>query len=193
MTTTYTNITLIDVDPEEAAQWLAENSVTAAISPSIDDIIVIYENILAEHTDNAEPLEPLLDIASEISYELGCIAWLVMVDNDEVLIYTLYNDGDIIDGYGVRAGEAPEGGDPEGLVDLFGVAKRQVKVVRAALNRELNPQQETASERLTKVLTALSLPTIAVGYDCARVMSGDTPAAFLADEILTVGEDDENE
>jgi len=190
MTTTYTNITLIDVEPDEAAAWLAENGITAALSPAIDDITVVYENVLSDSADEDEPLEALLEAASEMSYELGCVAWLVIVDEDNVLIYTVYSDGEVIDSYGVRAGDAPEGGDAEILVDLFGAPKRQIKVVRAALQRELDPSRETASKRVAKVLTALDLPTMAVGYDYARITGGDTPPEFDIDDIVTVGNDE---
>lgn len=193
MTTTYTNITLIDVEPDEAAAWLAENGATAAVSPAVDDLTAVYENTLADHADDEEPLEALLALASEISYELGCAAWLVIVDEDDALIYTLYRDGEPVDGYGVRTGEAPEGGDADTLAALFDAPKRQIKVIRTALNRPLDRAHESATDRLRKLLDALVLPDIISGYDYARVTSGDVPSAFRPEDLIMVTTDDEDE
>ncbi len=193
MTTTYTNITLIDVEPDEAATWLAENGHTAAISPMIDDLTVVYENTLADHANDEEPLEALLAVASEVSYELGCMAWLFIVDEDATLIYTLYSDGDPIDSYGVRVDEQPEGGDPDTLAKVFDAPKKQIKEIRRVLNRALDGTTETASVRLTKLLTTLELPTMAVGYDYARLLGGEVPSDYAADDLMWVGVDDEDD
>lgn len=193
MTTTYTNITLIDVEPDEAAAWLAENGHTAAVSPMIDDVTVVYENTLADHADDEEPLEALLAVASEMSYELGCMAWLFIVDADAALIYTLYADGEVVDSYGVRVGAPPDGGNPDELAERFGIPKKAIKDVRRVLNRELDGSDETASARMAKLLAMLELPTIAVGYDYARLVAGETPPDFTADEVLWVRVDDDDE
>jgi hypothetical protein len=193
MTTTYTNITLVDVEPDEAAAWLAENGHTAAISPSVDDLTVVYENTLADHAEDDEPLEALLTVASEISYELGCMAWLVIVDEDAVLIYTLYSDGEAVDSYGVRVGDKPDGGDPDFLAARFERPKKAIKEIRRILNRQLDGTSETASARLEKLLTVLDLPTIAVGYDYARLQAGETPSHFTAEDLLWVSADDDKD
>jgi hypothetical protein len=193
MTHTYTNITLLDVEPDEAATWLADNDYTAAVSPQVDDITVIYENTLADHAADDEPLDALVTLASEISYELGCSAWLIIVDANAALIYTLYTDGEAIDSYGVRDGIPPDGGDPQILVNLFDAPKRQIKVVRNALNRQLDPTTETASARLEKVIEALEVPQMIAGYNYQRVTGGDTPPIFSPDDLLHVQPNDESD
>ena len=39
--TTYSNLTLPDVEPIEAAEWLAANGVQSIVSPSVDDIMAL--------------------------------------------------------------------------------------------------------------------------------------------------------
>jgi hypothetical protein len=186
MTTTYTQILLLDVEPGEAAAWLGENDFNAVVSPELDRITVVFDNVFADHADDEEPLEVLLTLASEISYELGCVSWLVIVDADVALIYTVYDDGEIIDSYGVRTGEPPEGGDAEILADTFDAPKKQVKVIRTALNREMNPATESASARLSKLMAALGLPTAAIGYDYARLQGGDLPDNYAQDDLIVI-------
>ena len=196
MTTTYTNITLFDVEPDEAAEWLVQDGYVAAVSPRIGTgDTIVYENTLANHADDEEPLESLLMLASEVSYELGCMALLIIVDEDAALIYTLYSDGEVLDSYGVRVGEPPEGGDAEKLVEVLGIGlgKKDIKTVRRILNRELDGTSETASARLTALLESLKLSTVTVGYDYDRLLAGETPAEFTPDDLLWVGEDDDDD
>ena len=188
MTTTYTNITLLDIGQDEAADWLAENNYTGAVSPMIDDVTVIYDDVLREYADEDEPLEELLKLASEFSYEFGCVAWLVIVNDDTVLIYSLYIDGELMDNYGVKAGEDADGGDAELLADTFGVPKRAIKYVRAALNREI----PSAQDRHAQVLTALELPRLALGTSYESIMDGTLPEGVESeDELMFVGADEE--
>lgn len=188
--TTYTNITLLDVDQDEAVTWLAENGFTAAVTPVVEPITVIFDNVLADEADTEEPVEALLKLASEISYELGCAAWLVIVDADDaVLIYSLYLDGDLLDSYGVKGSENPDGGNPETLADTFGAPKRQIKHAKAALNRQI----PDPSERHLKLIEALMLPSTAVGIGFAEVKAGKLPDGVeSADEIVFI-EPDESE
>lgn len=193
MTHTYTNITLVDVEQGEAAEWLAENGVLAAVSPMVDDITVIYENTIEAHADDEEPLEALIVLASEASYELGCIAWLVVVDNDAALVYSLYVDGELIDSYGAARGLPPEGGNAERLADTFGLPKKQIKLIRTLLNRPLNAD-ESASERHAKLVELLALAPIAARHSYATLQAGTVPPLFaLEDVIFITAADDDDE
>ncbi|MEL6150554.1 MAG: hypothetical protein AAGK74_13705 [Chloroflexota bacterium] len=187
MTTTYTNIILLDVEQTEAAEWLAENGYTAAISPTIDDITVIYDTVLADNADADEPLEELLRLASEISYELGCMAWLMMIEDDAVMIYSFYSDGNLVDSYGAPPDDTPEGGDADLLADAFNQPKRAVKTVRTALNRQMN----SATERHEKLLAALEAPALALRASYESIKSGNLPAGVdNADDMIFVDADE---
>jgi hypothetical protein len=182
---TYTNITLIDVDPQEAAEWLAENSYTAAVSPTVDNITVIYENILNENADADDPVEELLKLASEMSYELGCIAWLVIVE-DDVLIYSFYRDGNLLDSYGATANKDPEGGDAELLADVFDLAKKDIKHVRSVLRR----QMPSAPERHQKLLEVLNIEKLAFRACYDVLKAGILPQGIDSkDDIIFVEAD----
>lgn len=181
-------MTLVAVSQQEAADWLKENGHTAIVSPTVEDITVIYDHVLASHADAAEPVEVLLQVASELSYELGCVAWLVIVEggDEPVLIYSLYDDGTLTDTYGARAGSPPEGGHPEPLADTFGAPKRAVKLVRAALNRE-TPH---GTERHAKLVEALELPPLAVGASYATITAGVLPQGVANRDALVFVEPD---
>jgi hypothetical protein len=190
MTATYTNITLLDVPQDEAAAWLAQSGYTAAVSPMIDDITVVYDNVLAEWDEDEEPLLELLKLTSEVSYELGCTAWLVIVDDDAVLLYSLYADGDLKDSYGVKAGEAPDGGNPVLLVETFQAPRRTVKTIRALLKRDLTGP---ASERHAQLLDALDLLPLALRASYAAIQAGTLPEGISShDDLMYVTADDDN-
>lgn len=190
MTNTYTNITLLDIAQEEAAEWLGENDYTAAVSPTIDDVTVIYETVLDDYADVDEPIEELLKLASELSYEHGCIAWLVIVDTDDALVYSLYDDGELVDNYGVRAGSPPDGGDAEMLADAFGAPKRAIKNIRAVLKRDIT----SATKRHEMLLTELDLPFLALRASFQSILDGELPQGVESeDDIMIVEPDDEDE
>lgn len=192
MTTTYTHITLLDVDQAEAAEWLAENDTTAAVSPTVNDTTLVFDNVLAEHADDDEPLDALLLLASEMSYELGCPAWLMIVNEDDALIYSLYRDGDLIDTYGVNSQSAPDGGDPELLAALFDRPKKDIKNIRAILKRPLKREHESASQRLRSLLDVLGVPPLGVNVSYASLKADVAPPAFSLEDVVFV-EPDEDE
>ncbi|MFZ4814418.1 MAG: hypothetical protein ACOYL5_07780 [Phototrophicaceae bacterium] len=198
MTLSYTNITLFEVDQGEAAEWLAENGCIAAVSPMIDGITVVYENVLAssesvpsedEADDINDGLDRLLQIASESSYELGCVSWLVIVEGD-VLAYSLFEAGELLDSYGIKAGEAPEGGDAEVLADAIGCLKRTIRGIRTVLvGNEPDPY-----ERHKKLLNALQLPNLAAGLGYHDLVAGALPIGVeSADEIVWIEPDNDEE
>lgn len=189
MTNTYTNITLLDIAQEEAAEWLGENGYTAAVSPTIDDVTVVYDNVLEDYAGDDDPVEELLKLASELSYEHGCIAWLVIVDSDDVLTYSLYDDGELMDSYGVKVGDPPDGGDAELLADVFGVPKRAIKAVRTVLKRDI----PSATARHEKLLTALDLPLLALRASYAAILNGELPAGVESEDDIMIVEPDDDE
>lgn len=188
--TTYTNITLTAVEQAEAAEWLAENGFRAGVSPLIDDICVVYERVLADFDgDDDDALNALLKLAEDMSYELGCAALLVIVDEDAALIYSLFADGDLIDTYGVRPGQAPEGGDAELLADVFGTPKRTIKAIRATLKRDI----ASATERHRALVAALNMPPLAVAADYNSLAAGTLPAGLPDANSLVWVEADEDD
>jgi len=190
MTTTYTNITLLDIGQDEAADWLAENNYSGAVSPTLDDVTVVYDDVLREYADEDEPLEELLRLASELSYEFGCAAWLIVVDDAETLVYSLYVDGELLDTYGSKSGETPDGGDAEILADTFGAPKRAIKQVRAVLKREATD----ALERHKSLLSELNLPHLALGTSYESILDGELPSAIEdVDELIMVELDEDDE
>ena len=199
---TYHNITLLAVEPEEAAEWLAENGFPAYVSPMIEDIMVIYDGLSLEadedasiptvedEPDESDPLERLLMLVSELSYELGCTAWLMLCDEAQTCVYSIYDDGNLVEQYGVSDALPPSGGNPEFLVELFGQPKRVIKDVRAVLNR--HPM--SAIERHEKLLKLLGMPLLAHNMGYEQLLHGALPQGVQhLDELILIGEADDDD
>lgn len=199
---TYHNITLLAVEPEEAAEWLAENGFPAYVSPMMEEIIVVYDGLSLEasegastptaedEADESDPLERLLLLVSELSYELGCTAWLVLCDEAQTCIYSIYDDGNLVEQYGASDVLPPSGGNPEFLAELFGQPKRVIKDVRAVLNRHPMP----AVERHEKLLKLLGLPLLALNIGYEQLLQGALPHGVQhLDELILIGEADDDD
>jgi len=200
---TYHNITLLAVEPEEVADWLAENGFPAYISPMLDDITVVYDGLSLEadepatlavaddEVDPTDPLEQLLLLVSELSYELGCTAWLMLCDEAQTCIYSIYIDGNLVEQYGASDALPPSGGNPEFLAELFEQPKRVIKDLRAVLNR--HPM--LATERHEKLLKLLGVPPLALNIGYEQLQQGALPHGMTDLEafiwIGEVADDDE--
>ncbi|MGV2433860.1 MAG UNVERIFIED_CONTAM: hypothetical protein LVT10_02265 [Anaerolineae bacterium] len=80
-----------------------------------------------DEMDPTDPLEQLLLLVSELSYELGCTAWLMLCDEAQTCIYSIYVDGNLVEQYGASDALPPSGGNPEFLAELFEQPKRVIK------------------------------------------------------------------
>lgn len=171
MSTNYTNITLYGVSQAEVADWCAANGVMGYISPTVDDVTVLYENTLAEHTHLPQPLEALLARAASMSAALMAPALVAVVAQDHMYMYVLYLDGHMLDSYMSYTDKPPVNGRPEVLVRTFD-AEDEAARVAAALRREL---VTSAAERHMELMDALALPPMMVDMGFAYLEEGEKP------------------
>ncbi|MEL6150553.1 MAG: hypothetical protein AAFR56_13085 [Chloroflexota bacterium] len=163
MTTHYTNITLYGVEQDDVLTWCEDNHVAGYVSPTIDEITVLYENTLAEHVADEKPMEHLLARGAKLSQDLLVPAMVALVADDDLFMYVLYLDGQMIDHYMSYTTKPPVNGSVNVLRDTFD-AEGEEKRIEAALRRE---GILSAAERHKELMDALALPPMMVdmGYD----------------------------
>jgi hypothetical protein len=167
----YTNITLYGVTQEEAADWCAENGVVGYISPTVDDVTVLYENTLAENAHLPQPLEALLARAATMSAALMSPALVSVVMKDHMFMYVLYLDGGMKDSYMSYTDKPPANGSTDILVRTFDAEGEEARVT-AALRREYI---SAASERHMELMDALALPPMMIDMGFAYLEEGEKP------------------
>jgi len=169
----YANITLSGPSQEDVAAHLKAHGVAAYVSPTVKGATVVWHEDLASQET----------VARELSRALSCPALLVMTYAQRVLLYQLYETGELKDSYVsehveelLGASEAPSG-DPERLCDAFAKpsAERRVATVLSKPAKEGQPYAYAAN-RHGDLLTALGLPVFAVGSSYALIEQGEMPA-----------------
>jgi len=186
MSTNYTNITLYGVTQDEVRVWCEQHSVTGYISPTQDDITVLYENTLAEHADHPTPLEPLLARGAALSAALMCPALVCVVSDDDMFMYVLYLDGQMLDNYMSYTDKPPVNGNPSVLANTFDVAEEEWRI-KAALRREF---VLSATERHKEIMDALVLPPMMIDMGFDYLEEGEKPHGVEDNnDVIYVGDE----
>src|SRR5262245_52056622 len=124
----YGNITL--KGPSQAAVVEALRGRRAIVTPRIGDYTVAFDSVCDEQdTDGIQAL------TSRLSRELRCPALAIIVHDDDVLVYFLYQDGELTDWYNSSPSyfdfgsadepAAPDGGNAEHLCETFRVGRSE--------------------------------------------------------------------
>lgn len=185
MSTHYTNITLYGVSQVELLEWCDENEVNAYISPTIDEITVLYENTLAENAHLEKPLEPLLALGARLSAELMVPALVAVVADDDMFMYVLYLDGKMTDTYMSYTDKPPVNGSAAKLVEIFD-APDELARVEAALRRHTL----SATERHMELMDALKMPPMMIDMGFAYLEEGEKPHGVEDNnDVIYIGDD----
>ncbi|MEM6281893.1 MAG: hypothetical protein AAF787_06850 [Chloroflexota bacterium] len=171
MTTHYTSITLYGVEQNDVLTWCENNHVTGYVSPTIDDVTVLYENTLAEHAADEKPMEYLLARGAKLSGDLLAAAMVAVVADDDLFMYVLYLDGQMIDHYMSYTTKPPVNGSVAVLRDTFD-AEGEEKRIEAALRRE---GILSAADRHKELMDALALPPMMVDMGFDYLDEGEKP------------------
>jgi hypothetical protein len=189
---TYTNITLRGAGRDAVIEAVERTGRAAFVGPGLDGgAVTVYPE------GDAGWEAPWL--AARLSRELGAVAWLVSVENDDVLAYTLFEAGEPTDRYDSNPGYAdtrdmpPAGGDAARLAAAFGLPGDAAEDIDTALRLTPvvpDPTAEidfeeladypylSASDRLRDLCDLLLLPEEAgvVGASFATLDRGVPPA-----------------
>jgi uncharacterized protein (TIGR03083 family) len=161
----YVNITVRGPGQSEIEKALVNQRRTAAVSPTVDDFTVIYD----EECDSQDPRR-IRELTSHLSRTLTCPALAVLNHDDDILWYLLYQNGDLVDEYNscpdcLDAAEAPgpTGGDADKLCALMGAADVGAveSILRTASDEEGGYLFEL--DRHQDLAEAVGLPAFAVG------------------------------
>lgn len=183
----YSNITL--KGPEQSAVAKALHGRAAIVTPKVGDCTVVYDSICDKQDTDA-----MGKLASQLSRDLHCPAWAVLIHDDSVFWYQLYLDGQLADEYnscpsyfdfGSTEIASPSGGNPERLCAAFGASAQQA--IESIL-RKPGAAGENGyvfeTERHADLIQALSLPEFAVGVAYASFERGEYPEGLSAEQMM---------
>ena len=150
---TFTNITVEGQTQDILVNYLSQHKRNAYVSPSVDNFVVVYDE------DSEFNLEELSKLSLQISKDFSCLTFPIVINDESVFSYELYESGNLMDEYCSSAEEDlfPEGGDAQKLYTIFGV-KQSISKVRPIL-REPSTEKVYlfASERHKKLVKELGL------------------------------------
>jgi hypothetical protein len=184
----YTNFTLRTTDQAGLRQYLLGQGLTAYISPPEGSCIAVFER----STEDQDP-EEYVPIAENLSREFRSPTLLVILHDDDVLLYSLYSNGVPVDEYCSSpeyfGGNAVErGGDAKKLATAFALPERAAQVA-AILALPSGPEGGPVfeSERHERLVDALDLPKCTVGTGYTYLSEGEFPDGYNEDDFEHVG------
>jgi hypothetical protein len=188
----YTNITVRAPSPQAVLPLLAGRR--AFVSPGSNGWVTIYDEQCEE--GDSDPAE----FAAQLSGQIGTLAFLVTVHDDDILYFDVFDQGAQVDEYdscpnyfseeddddGDIGFLPPEGGDPELLCRAFGCTDRP------ALEEALYTQDQEsrlwifASERHRALAGLLGLPAFSVGFGYKYLAQGEVPEGLSRNDLIEV-------
>ena len=187
----YTNITLRTEQQPKVVETLRAAGRKAYVSPPMNGCVVVYDH---ESEDQSKALNKL---AGSLSAKLKCAALAVLIHDDDLLIYGLFQDGRLMDEYvswpalfDDSASESPEGGDAEILARAFG-AESKIDEIESVLRETRAGNRDEGiifeSERHGELVAALGIPTIAVSTGYNYIEQGELPEGTTEESFTRVG------
>jgi hypothetical protein len=181
----YGNITFKGANQEAIAQ--AFSGRRAIIAPSVGEYTVAFDSACDDQ--NVDAIQAL---TSQVSATLGCVAFAVLIHDDDVFLYFLYRAGELVDSYNScpdyfnaafgAPPVGPTGGDAEALCQALGA--NHCEEVRLILRRERGRAGYVfETERHKALVTLLGLPGISIGNALASFERNDYPPGLSADQM----------
>ena len=150
-----------------------------------------YTVVLDEACESQDPAV-LSTLASQLSTDLSCPVFAVLIHDDDVLVYELWDKGDRLDQYNSCPGyfdDAPEGDQPSGgdatiLAKAFGVG--DAVPIESILRRGGEEKYVFESERHQELIRALGIPDFAAGVGFTYAKAGDFPPSAQANTFSLI-------
>lgn len=182
----YANITLKGASQAKVVQALCGRR--AIVTPKLGDYVVVFDSVCDEQ--NVDGMQAL---TSKLSRELRCPALAVIVHDDDVFGYFLYQEGELTDWYNSSPSyfdfgstaepAAPAGGNAELLCTTFGVGRPE-QLAHILRQRPSKDGYVFETERHRDLVSALSLPECSVGVALASFDRGEHPEGLSASSML---------
>jgi hypothetical protein len=181
----YEHITLMGPPEATIVDYLAQSGRHGYISPTMDGITVVYDQSSAMDDSS------LLELAADLSQHFNCPALATFIHDSSVMIFYLYEAGQLTDTYNSLPGyfddsqddPTPQGGDAARLCAAFEVSDA-IAAVQEVLRHHYDLEKGgamadhwLAEERHTKLASALGLPSFVayIGYDAIAEGDVDEP------------------
>lgn len=188
----YTNVTLRTEQQPDVVAALRAAGRKALVSQPINGCVVVYDR---ESEDQDSKV--LNKLAGTLSAKLKCAALAVLIHDDDLLVYALFQDGKLADEYvswpalfDDSASESPEGGDAEVLARAFG-AESNIDQIESVLRQTRAGNTEEGFvfeyERHEALVAALGAPTIAVSTGYNYIEQGELPEDTTEESFTRVG------
>jgi hypothetical protein len=179
----YTNLTLRGPSAERVVEAIGGRR--AFVSRTEGPCTVVLDQ--ACESQNTEILS---DLASQLSTRLSCPVFAVLIHDDDVLYFELWNKGRRLDQYNscpgyfddVPDGDQPSGGDAAVLAKSFEVA--DATTIESILRRGGKDKFVVESERHQELVDALGIPDFAVGVGYNYAKAGDFPPGVQANTFF---------
>ena len=166
----YGNITLKGPGQQVVVEALRGRR--AAVAPMVDGCTVVFDSACDE-----QDIPAVKELASGLSRMLQCSALAVVVHDDDVLIYLLYRNGELIDAYdscpdyfdfgSAREPAPPAVGNVAELCTIFGGDLLSVETILR--KRVAKGGYTFETDRHQDLVAALSLPAFGVGTALASL------------------------
>lgn len=191
MGASYSNITLHGPERDRIIQALEARGRQAYVGPATGGVVVVFD----EQSDDDPDVGA--ELARELTGELKGVALVATVHDDDIFLYSLVRDGQVVDEYNSAPGyfdggdAPPEGGDAALLASVFG-AGNQAAVERVLRHPAKSGDYMYETARHADLFEVLGLPEHAVGAGFGYIYQGDEED--LEPELARVGfGDDEAE
>jgi hypothetical protein len=184
----YTNITLRTTNQNRIVEVLSAAGRTAFVSQPQSGYIVVYDSDTED-----QDIDALKELGDSLSAKLGCAALAVLIHDDDLLFYSLHENGRLVDEYASASleerDEAPEGGDAARLCRAFGAADAaQVEtILRTDRAGGSGGGYVFETERHEDLVKALGLPVFAVATGFHYLEQGELPEGATPGSFVSVG------
>jgi hypothetical protein len=182
----YGNITL--KGPSQAAVVEALRGRRAIVTRNIGDYTVAFDSVCDE-----QDIDGIQALTSRLSRELRCPALAVIVHDDDVFGYFLYEEGELTDWYNsspsyfdfgsVDSPAAPDGGNAERLCETFR-AGRPEQLEHILRQRPGKEGYVFETDRHRDFVSVLSLPECSVGVAFASFDGGEYPEGLSPSSMV---------
>ena len=185
----YTNVTLRTTDRDAVRQHLSAAGRRAYISPPAAGAVVVFDRACEEQ----DPKE-LAVLTSLLSQRCVCPALAVMIHDDDIFWYGLYEAGALVDEYTSApdyfegGGAPPAGGDATRLCAAFARPDVEAELLGILHRPKDAPDAYTfETDRHSAVVEALGLPSAAVGTGYNYLEAGELPSELTMEDLVRVG------
>lgn len=185
----YTNITLHTTNQNKVVDVLNAGSRTAFVSQPQDGCVVVYDS-----DTESQDVDVLKELADSLSAKLGCAALAVLIHDDDLLLYTLHENGKVVDEYASASLDemdaAPEGGDAARLCRAFGAshAAQVETILRTDRAGGSGGGYVFETERHEDLVKALGIPILAVATGFTYLDQGELPEGATPGTFVTTGQ-----